>query len=849
MSQLLAPTALRCEYKTDPLGIDTPAPRLSWVLESPERNAVQSAYQIVTDLWDSGKVQSAQSVHVPYAGPELTSGQRVSWKVRVWDEQGQPSQWSEPAIWQMGLLSPMDWTAEWISLPAMRPLTDLNPPAYLRRVFQVTNPLARATVFATARGVYTLHLNGQRVSADHFAPGWTDYNQRIQYQTYDVTALIQNGDNAVGAVLGDGWYCGYVGFDRKRDHYGHRPQLLAQIALEYADGSRETLGTGSDWRGATGPILFSDLLMGETYDARLEMPGWATARFDDTRWKPITVEAAHDPAILRAAQIDPSVRLTQELMPVKITQPIPGTSLFDLGQNMVGWARLQAQGPAGTIVRLRFGEMLTPEGTLYTDNLRGAKATDTYILKGAGVETYEPHFTFHGFRYVEVTGFPGEPNAETITGCVLHSQMPRTGTFECSDPMVNQLVQNIDWGQRGNFLSIPTDCPQRDERLGWMGDAQIFVRTAAGNRDVAAFFEKWMHDVAEAQSPDGGFPDVAPRLVDLADGAPAWGDAGVIVPWTIYQMYGDTRLLETHYDAMVRWIDYLDRANPSHLWLDRRNNDFGDWLSINADTDKSVLATAYFAYDTSLMAQIAEVLGRAEDAARFRTLFQEIKAAFNTAYVAEDAKIQSDTQTAYVLALHFQLLPEPLRPLAAQHLVQNIESKNGHLSTGFVGVGYLCPVLTEAGYAETAYTLLLNKTFPSWGYSIEHGATTIWERWDGWTDAKGFQDVGMNSFNHYSLGSVGEWLQRYVAGIDTDPNRPGFAHIHIQPRPDRRLTYVRASFESIRGRIESRWTLDGSRFTLNVRIPASTTATVTLPDGTAHALGSGAYDFTCLWES
>ena len=846
MGRLLAPTALRCEYKTNPRGIDAAEPRLSWALESSEQGAAQSAYQVVVDdgaAWDSGKVMSSQSVHVPYAGHSLRSSQIIHWKVRAWDENDQPTEWSEAAWWQMGLLAEEDWTARWISLPASRPCTDLNPPAYLRRRFPVKKVIARATMFATARGVYALHLNGQRISSDQFAPGWTDYTRRIQYQTYDVTEMLQSGDNAVGVILGDGWYAGYIGFSGVRAHYGSRPELLAQISLEYTDGSQETIGTDGEWRGAAGPILFSDMLMGETYDARLEMPGWASAGFDDHLWKPVTVEAAHDPVVLRVAQIDPPVRLTEELAPVSVRQAQAGTYVFDLGQNMVGWARLKVQGPAGTIVRLRFGEMLTAEGTLYLDNLRGAKATDTYILSGSGLETFEPHFTFHGFRYVEVTGYPGEPGLDAVTGCVLHSEMPLAGVFECSDPMVNQLVKNIDWGQRGNFLSVPTDCPQRDERLGWMGDAQIFVRTAAGNRDVAAFFEKWMYDVADAQSPEGAFSDVSPRLVDPADGAPAWADAGVIVPWTIYQMYGDTRLLETHYAAMVRWIEFLDKANPDHLWLNRRSNDFGDWLSIEADTDKNVLATAYFAYDVSLMAKIASALSHEQDAARFRALFEDIKTAFNAAYVSADAEIQGDTQTAYVLALSFDLLPPALRPLAAQRLVKDIAARNWHLSTGFVGVGYLCPVLSEAGYTDVAYKLLLNTTFPSWGYSIQQGATTIWERWDGWTEAKGFQDVGMNSFNHYSLGSVGEWLQRYVAGIDTD--QPGFGHLRLRPRPDSRMTSVRASFDSIRGRIESAWTLEAGTFRWSVRIPANTTATATLPDGTVHTLSSGSYEFVC----
>ncbi len=855
MMNTLRPVSLRCEYRADPLGIDTPAPRLFWRIEAPGRRDVrQSAYQIAVgdgSVWDTGKVLSSQTTHIPYAGTALASGQRVDWKVRVWDDADQPSDWSETAFWQMGLLSPTDWRCRWISLTPLRPLTDLLPPSFLRRDFVLGKAISRATLFTTARGVYVPFLNGQRVGDAHFAPGWTDYGKRIAYQTCDVTELVTVGQNTLGAVLGDGWYCGYVGFEKQRDGYGTRPQLLAQIDIEYADGTSETIGTDEHWRGATGPILYSDMLMGEKYDARLEMPGWNAAGFDDAAWRPVQVEAQHDPEILRVAQADPPVRVTELLAAKSQTQPLPGTFIFDLGQNMVGWARLTVQGAAGTIVQLRFGEMLCPDGTLYVDNLRGAKATDTYLLQGTGRETFEPHFTFHGFRYVEVTGYPGPPPLDAVTGIVLHSDTPQTGTFACDNALVNQLVSNIDWGQRGNFLSVPTDCPQRDERMGWMGDAQIFVRTAAANRDVAAFFGKWMQDIADAQSPQGAFSDVAPRLVDLADGAPAWADAGVIIPWTIYQVYGDRRILETHYDSMARWIDFLDSANPDHLWMNRRSNDFGDWLSIAADTDKDVLATAYFAYDTSLMARIAAVLGRDDDAARYQALFADIKAAFVAAFVDTDGTVQGRTQTAYVLALHFHLLPDTLRPLAAQHLVDDIHAKGGHLSTGFVGVGSLCPVLTEMGYHDVACGLLLSETFPSWGYSIQHGATTLWERWDGWTADNGFQNVGMNSFNHYSLGSVGEWLQRCVAGIDTDPDRPGFEHILLRPHPDRRFRFVRAAFDSIQGRIAVEWTLQGDTFTLNVTLPPNTTATLTLPDvgKTTHTLGSGSHPFTAIYQA
>ena len=848
---LLSPVALRCEYRTNPLGIDSLAPRLFWTLAAPGRRDVkQSAFQILVDdgrLWDSGKVASDQTGQIAYAGADLKSGQKVAWKVRVWDEADQVSEWSETALWQMGLLTQEDWSGSWISLPSVQPLLDLHPCPYLRREFTAGKAISRATLTATARGVYLLSLNGKRIGDAYFAPGWTDYNKRIAYQTYDVTGLLQDGTNTIGAVLGDGWYAGYLGFDRKRDSYGTVPQLLAQLRVEYEDGTAETIVTDESWRGATGPILFSDMLTGETYDARMTMPGWDTSGFDASAWKPVKVEGEAGDVPL-VAQMDPPIRLMQELAARSVTPAAPGSYIFDLGQNMVGWVRFKVQGPAGTMVRLRFAEILNPDGSLYVTNLRSAKATETYFLRGEGLETFEPHFTFHGFRYVEVTGTPSAPDLDAITGCVLHSDIPRTASFECASPLVNQLVQNIDWGQRGNFFSIPTDCPQRDERMGWLGDAQIFVRTAAGNRDVAAFFSKWMYDVVDGQSAEGGFPDVAPRIVDLADGAPAWGDAGVIVPWTIYQVYGDTRILETNYDAMAHWIEYLHSVNPDNLWHNRRNNDFGDWLSIDADTDKELLATAYFAYDTSLMSKIAAALGKVEDAAKYTSLFEDIKAAFNTAFVSEDTRLKGDTQTAYVLALSFGLLPEEKRAAAAKHLVADIEAKNWHLSTGFVGVGYLCPVLSEAGYSDVAYRLLLNETFPSWGYSIQHGATTIWERWDGWTADKGFQDVGMNSFNHYSFGSVGEWLQRYVAGIDTDPARPGYAHLLLQPRPSRRLPSASAAFETGHGRIASSWTLTGETFQWSVTVPPNTTATATLPDGAVHEIGSGDYEFTCDWK-
>jgi alpha-L-rhamnosidase len=855
----LRPVGLKCEYRVDPLGIDEGAPRLSWALESEGRGQVQSAYRILAAsseekleaeeslLWDSGRVESDRSVGVEYEGEALRSSSRCVWKVRVWDGAGDPSPYSGPAVFEAGFLERSDWKGDWISL-GKKPDEDFEPPTgedyddlanglapspYLRKEFPLDKPVRRARLYATARGVYELHLNGSRVGDDVLAPGWTDYDRRVQYQTYDVTPLLAEGQNALGAVLGDGWYAGFVGFDPKHRGalYGARPQLLAQLDVEYEDGSKERIATEGSWRCSEGPILHSDLLMGESYDAREEMPGWSDPGFDDSAWYGVKAEEIGDTNLV--AQPDGGIRVTEELGAKSVTEPEDGVYVFDMGKNMVGWVRLRVEGEAGTEITLRHAEALNPDGTLYTTNLRAARATDRYVLKGDGEEVYEPRFTFHGFRYVEVTGYPGEPQPEAVTGRVVHSATPPTGSFECSNQMVNELQQNILWGQRGNFLSVPTDCPQRDERLGWMGDAQVFVRTASFNMDVAAFFEKWMADVEDAQSPEGAFPDVAPLLtgsglMDLSRGAPAWGDAGIIVPWSIYRTYGDTRIVERHYDAMARWMEYLHEANPDLIRKNRMGNNYGDWLSPRGDhTPKHLLATAYWAYDAKLMAEMAEAIGRTGDAKEYRSLSQRIAAAFNEVFVSPDGRIEGDTQTCYLLALHMGLLPEDHRPAAAEYLVRTIEREDWHLSTGFVGVGYLCPVLTETGHTDVAYRLLLNDTYPSWGYTIKNGATTIWERWDGWTEENGFQSPNMNSFNHYSLGSVGEWLYRYVAGIDL--GSPGYGHIVIRPRPGGGLTYARGEYDAVRGRISSSWKIEDGRFSLEVLIPPNTTATVHVP--------------------
>jgi alpha-L-rhamnosidase len=843
---------LRCEYRVNPLGIDVAQPRLSWEMTDARRGAKQTAYQILVadsaeklaageaNLWDSGRVASDQSTQIVYDGKPLTSRTQCHWKVRLWDAEGNPTSYSTPALWSMGLLKPIEFQAKWIGVDGpmvVVPSTQPKKAPYcacplFRKEFKVPGDIRRATVYGSAMGVYRLYINGHAIGNDYFTPDWTDYKKRVYYNTYDVKELVRNGDNAIGGVLGAGWYAGGVGWQSQRHHYGDRPRLFAQLEIELADGTIQTIATDDTWKTTYGPYREGEFLAGETYDATKQIPGWTAPGLDDNAWKPVAVTASV-PAKLQAFP-GVNVHETGAVRPIKITEPKPKVYVFDMGKNFAGFAHLKVSGPAGTKVMLRFAEVLNPDGTIYTTNLREARVTDTYILSGKGEETWQPRFTFHGFRYVEVTGYPGVPTEDAITGVQINSDIPMAGSFECSSPMVNQLYKNIVTTQRSNYISVPTDCPQRDERLGWMGDAETFVRAATYNADVSAFFTKWLVDVDDAQGEDGNFADVSPRIVDPNGGVAAWADAGTICPWTIYQVYNDKRLLAKHYDAMVRWVEYC-RKNSKDLL--RPAAGFGDWLSIKADTPLDVIATAYFAYSTQLTADAARVLGKKADADKYDALFQQIKAAFNKAYVAADGRIKGNTQTCYVMALAFNLLPEEKRPAAIQYLVADIKSRDTHLSTGFVGTSVLMPTLSANGNTPIAYKLLLNDTFPSWGFSIKHGATSIWERWDGWTPEKGFQDPGMNSFAHYSFGAVARWMFQTVAGIDMA--EPGFQRIIIRPEPAEGLTWVKAGYRSQHGPIATEWKTEGNKLTLAVTIPANTTATVYLPTTDAAGVREG----------
>jgi len=846
---------LTCEYQINPLGIDILQPRLSWQMHSEHRGAYQTGYQISVAnsktalaggrelLWDSGKIETDQSTQVFYRGPALVAGQRVYWKVKVWNELGEVVE-SSPAWWEMSLLD-CDWQADWITPDWDEDTGRSQPAPLLRRKFNAKSDLVAARIYATSLGLYELRLNGQRVGDAVLTPGWTSYDHRLQYQTYDVTGLVRQGKNVVGALLGDGWYRGYMGFTGERNLYGNRLALLLQLHLTYADGQVEIVGSDGQWRAARGPIQMSDIYMGEIYDARQEKPGWDDSGYDDRDWR--GVRQLDHPKEIVVAQDGPFIRRHERLRPVQILHSPKGETILDFGQNMVGWVQLRVRGPQGTTITLRHAEVLDQQGNLYTENLRRAKQTTRYILKGLtdADEIYEPYFTFQGFRYVAVDGFPGEPTPDNFTGIVVHSDTLPTGMFECSNPLINQLQHNIVWGQKGNFVDVPTDCPQRDERLGWTGDTQVYIRTACFNMNVPTFYTKWLRDLSVDQK-NGSVPHVVPNVIaktglsalgdETGSGAAAWGDAAVICPWTIYLCYGDTRLLDEQYESMAGWVSFIQsRAGEDFIW--RQDFQFGDWLDYRGTDDRlptpvtnyELIGTAFFAYSTQLLANTARVLGKTSEAEHYTDLANKVKDAFNREFVTPAGRVGPNTQTAYLLALHFDLLPEPVRPLAVKRLVSEISQADYHLTTGFVGTPYLCHVLSRFGYTGVAYRLLNQESYPSWLYPVKQGATTIWERWDGIKSDGSFQDAGMNSFNHYAYGAIGDWLYRVVAGIEVDPDTPGYKRILIQPQPGGGLTYAKASLDSMYGKIESKWTLEDDCLQLIVTIPANTEGVVHLP--------------------
>lgn len=726
-----------------------------------------------------------------------------------------------------------------------------RPATMVRKEFRIAKPIKQAVVSVTGLGLYELRINGRRVGDHVLAPEWTLYCKRIQYQTYDVTELLRTGENAIGALIGGGWWAGPIVFQQPPQNA--KPCLLMRLDIELADGNKQTIFTDHSWQATVdGPIRNSGIYLGEIYDATKEMPEWDKPGFDAAAWQPVEILPNPDDAgnAKLVAQLSEPIRIKKELRPIALTEPKPGVYVFDLGQNIVGWCRLRVNVPAGTKITVRHAESTYDDGTLFVDNLGSISVTDRYTCRG-GEQVLEPHFTYHGFRYVEVTGLPSRPTEDVVTGCVFHSDAPEAGTFECSNDLVNKLMRCIEWTQRGNIMSVPTDCPQRNERLGWMGDAGAFSQTGVFIRDMAAFFNKWVRDMRDSQADDGRFTDYAPYIGDLSGpraGAPGCGDAALIVPWNLYHNYGDVRVLEEHYEAAKQWVEFIRSANPSLLWENNRGDDYGDWLNggwLTGDGRESgirlpqyprgqgemphdVFATAFFAHSVDLLARMAKVLNRSDDSAKYSQLFEDIKAAFNRAYVSADGKIKGDNQGGYTLALHFNLLGEEMRPKAVQHLLAAIERFLGHPSTGIQTSHRMMLELSRKGQHDEACRLINLRTVPSWGYMVEMGATTIWERWDALVKGR-TRFVGEGSLNHPVFGSVGEWIWRELAGINPDENAPGYKHMIIRPRPCPSLTWVKAEYDSIRGKIISNWKQEHGKLVLDVTIPANTTATVYLP--------------------
>lgn len=1019
---------LRCEYRAEPMGLDVAQPRLSWVVTSDRRAETQTACQILVassseklalnegDLWNSGRMAESNSLNMAYTGRPLVSQQACFWKVRVWDRDGQPSAWSAPARWTMGLLHADDWQAQWISDPVLadpanRPLTPIhcyrselttNPAAakwieldlgtsrrvdavdllaarprqqsnqfrsvmfprrfritvanapdfhdarvvvdqteadyfdprvqrshfpiaavdarYVRlevtrlgrwdggeyglalggfQVFDGTNALAvnvpvscsdsmedarwskrflvdgqakvaiapdssalavaipgvpaehavsrvpllrrefvlpggvkRALLFVTARGFYEVHLNGRRVGDELLAPGYTAYAERLQYQTHDVTALLHRGTNAVGALLGYGWYAGHLNLYPSRNTDGAFPQFLAQLEVTLADGKTFTVVTDGNWRSTlSGPVRYADLLDGEAYDCRRELPGWDQPGFDDQGWTPVWTLARDDtPLVWPRCQ---PVKKIQEMRPVARREVRPGVYVFDFGQEITGWCRLHVNGPVGTQITLRHAEEIGADGNVNLKNLWGVAQQDDYLLDGRGPRTLEPHFTYHGFRYVEVTGLPSPPPTNALVGINIHSALPEAGDWECSNPLYNRIFNTARWTQRNLLFDVPAGCAARGERVAWLGDIRPCVPTVCFNFDAAGFFAKYSADIRDGQAPDGRFADTSPRGpmagTERCLGSAGWADAGVSLPWEDYVSYADRRLLAEHYSAAKRWVDYVAAHNPDGIWSQARGvNDWGDWLSAGPATPKELGATAFFAHSADLLARMARALGKPRDAAKYQAVFEHIKQAFNRKYVAADGTIAGApgsvdgerAQGNYALALQFGLLDENVKSAAMTHLLHAIQLADGHPTIGFWSTAGLLLALSENGQNAVAARMLALQTSPSWGYMADHG-TTFWEAFDA--------DQRNLSLNHWTHSSVGEWLWRAVAGLNPDPAHPGYEQFSVRPQPSAEVSWCRARYDSVRGPINISWRQAQTNFTLDLTVPVASTARVYLP--------------------
>ncbi|HVU38444.1 MAG TPA: family 78 glycoside hydrolase catalytic domain [Opitutales bacterium] len=858
----VAPGSLQCNGLANPVGVDTPTPMLSWLLtarDSSARGDKQTAYEVVVasserlldrdqaDLWDSGKVASDQSINVAYAGTGLKTWQAAYWKVRVWDQNGRPSAWSDTAHWTMALLAADDWHAKWIGHDLPAPTANNATPArWLRKEFTVGKTIRRALVSFAGLGTSELYVNGFKAGDAVLSPALSDYDKRVYYVTYDVTTLLKPGANALGVVLGNGrYYAPRVTGRNGLLSFGW-PKLILQLRLEYADGTSEDIVSDESWKySEDGPIRANNEYDGEDYDARQEMSGWAKPGFDDKAWANAAVVSAPG-GVLCAQDIEP-IRVTGTIQPVSVKEISPGVFVYDFGQNFVGWCRLEVNGPAGATVTMKFAERLHDDGTISQENLRTAKATDHYILKGGGPEAWQPRFTYHGFRYVEVTGYPGKPTLGSLEGRVVNDDLASAGDFASSNDLLNKIYQCVAWGVRGNYRSMPTDCPQRDERQGWLGDRAAESRGEMYVFNNQLLYDKWLQDIVDAQRDDGSVPAVAPHYWSVYNDDVTWPSALLLIPESLRLEYGDTAAVTRNYPAMVKWVDHMTGyVTPDGL---QPRDKYGDWCmppetpTVIHSTDPArltagpLLGTAYFYHDLGVMGQFAALAGKPDDEKRFAALATKLDFGFNAKYLNRQlGHYDNDTQTANAVPLAFGLVPDDEKAPVFASLVNSITNiYHNHIGTGLIGAAWLNRVLTDNGRADLAYAIATNRDYPGWGYMVEHGATTIWELWNGDT-----ADVQMNSGNHVMLvGDLVIWLYEDLAGIAPDPAQPGFKNILMKPVEAGDLSFVKASHRSLYGLIESEWHRDATGFRWHIAVPPNSTATVFVPANSADSVREG----------
>jgi len=831
------------EFET-PLGLDNPNPNFSWVIQSNKYNLNQTQYQIfvATDeffskknlVWDSEKISSSESLYTKYQGEPLTYDTRYFWMVKVWHNQSSTPVESKISSWTTGLMKTKGWNNRWISVAEEDNSKVNSKSPYFKNEFKVFKKIKTAHLYITSKGMYEAYINGKRVGDLYLTPGWTSYDNRIQYQAYDVTKMI-GAQNGIGVVIGKGWYHGtFMGREPNNDNYkGKRYSFISELVITYKDGSKESVLNDDHWKYFHGAILDAEIYDGEKYNANLIANNWSAYGVMNTKAKPAKFDTYNGLLISSSNEM---IKRHEILKPQKLITTPSGDKVIDFGQNIVGWVEFNTNGKKNDVVTLQHAEILYQD-EFYTENLRGADQLNTYLLNGDPNHLYRPHFSFQGFRYVKVEGME-EIDLDKIKAMALYSDMKKSGTFSTSNSMINQLQSNIEWGQKGNFLDVPTDCPQRDERLGWTGDAQAFFNTAGYLRDVKNFFDKWMVDLEYDQYENGLVPSVIPDVLDNKrprnGGSAGWADAVTIISWNNYLIYGDKEQLALRYNSMKKWVDYM--INQSKEGLYKGGDHYGDWLfysrpndppGISAVSNKLMIAQAFYQYSTKLLIRSAKVLGKDAEVSYYQSIWDQANKAFHDEYVTSNGMIIGDTQTAYVLSLKFDLLSEKNRKIAFERLVENVE-RYGHLTTGFLGTPYLCEILSSNGRPDLAIKLLLRKTYPSWLYPVTKGATTIWERWNGIKSDGGLANAGMNSYNHYAYGSVGEWMYNNLMGLKINEDYPGYKRFTIEPIFDKNFENIQGSFDSNYGKIGVGWKRKNGKLHLTVEIPANTSSDIIL---------------------